>query len=93
MAATKINLRDLLDDLSSRRGEVNQQEEPSPSFKFIILDEGDTDPASELEFLFAFRTHDGAVILTKERYTLDAFEKVANELSLTDYEPIEFSGG
>ncbi len=93
MATTKISLRELLDDLGSRRGGINEQEEPSPSIKFIILDEDDLDPSSELEFLFAFRTHDGAVVLTKERYTLDAFEKVASELSLTDYEPIEFSGG
>ena len=90
---THVSVKDLLDQLEHRQQKYTDSQKEPPKEKrgidFLLVEMDDSDT----EFNFVFRAHDGALILTRERYTLDAFEKVARELSLQDYEPVQFTGG
>jgi hypothetical protein len=91
-ATTHVSVKDLLDQLAQKQQKQVQDQKhlkEGVGIDFILMEVEDSD----VEFNFVFRAHDGALVLTRERYTLDAFEKVARELSLQDYEPVQFTGG
>ena len=91
-ATTHVSVKDLLDQLAQKQQKQVQDQKhlkEGVGIDFILMAVEDSD----VEFNFVFRAHDGALVLTRERYTLDAFEKVARELSLQDYEPVQFTGG
>lgn len=90
MLVSTISLQDLLDKL---RGETKSpREEVKDALHFILQEVEDAQTDRDTEFNFVFKTHDGVLTVTQEKFTLDAFDKFAKELNLTHYEPIEFTG-
>lgn len=46
----------------------------------------------KLEYNFAYETHDGAIVVTKQKFTHKEFEKFVNEVNIENWEPIDFTG-
>lgn len=46
----------------------------------------------KLEYNFAYETHDGAIVVTKQKFTRKEFEKFVNEVNIENWEPIDFTG-
>lgn len=89
MLVSTISLEQLFAKLKEK---TQPQEEPGVSLHFLLQEVEEAQTDREIEFNFVFKTHDGILTVTQEKFTLDAFDKFARELNLTNYEPIEFTG-
>lgn len=90
MLVSTISLQDLFEKL--REKTQTPKDEIKDALHFILQEVEEAQTDRDTEFNFVFKTHDGVLTVTQEKFTLDAFDKFAKELNLTHYEPIEFTG-
>lgn len=44
------------------------------------------------EYNFVYETHDGALVITKQKFTHKEFERFVDEVNIENWEPVEFTG-
>ena len=73
------------------KGSVRQPDELFDSILAGIERDMQENPSSNYEYNFVYRIHDGALIITKQKFTHEEFGKFAIEIGIEEFEAIAFT--
>lgn len=59
--------------------------------KFTLLSDSDEGPSSNYEYNFVYKIHDGALVVTKQKFTHEEFERFACEINIEEFEAVAFT--